>query len=73
MKESILKPDISKAISKLTLTVTAHKFGKDDKNLYVETKWLVEGEQCITINDMINTFDSGKNQIVNHELKTDQN
>lgn len=70
IKGELLKPDLSKATSKITITVTGYKFG-EGKNLYCETKWIREGE--FTIGDFMNALESAKQQTMLEFNKTDQN
>lgn len=44
IKSKHLNPDVSKAITKLTLTITAYTLKEDDEIMFVQTTWLVDGK-----------------------------
>lgn len=61
MMGKLLEPDLTKATSKLTVTITAYAYDDNVEQLYVKTSWLVEGKQLFKLVDFLNVIDSGKN------------
>lgn len=72
LKGDLLRPDVSNATTKVTITIVGHFFNDNCEDAYVTCNWLITGKKP-NLGDVINVIESGKNQIINDSLKTDQN
>lgn len=69
-----LHPDPEKALTKISITITGYFYDEKREDGFITTNWNIEGEnQKISIGEVANVINAGRDHIVYANLKVDQN
>lgn len=69
-----LHPDPEKALTKVCITITGYFYDEKREDGFITTNWNIEGDhKQISIGEVVEMINAGRDHIVNANLKVDQN
>jgi len=69
-----LHPDPEKALTKITVTITGYFYDEKREEGFITTNWNIDGDhKQISIGEVVEMINTGRDQIINANLKVDEN